>query len=144
MHHKLKILAAVFLGSVILLFVIGLAFATRASAIGGMSLDAARREIAGTDKVIVVTFCQRGCMPCQAMKLTTWKDGSIVRWMHEHGVGVQVDTDLQPSAARELKATATPMVVMLSDHGEIGRKTGFMSASEMAEWLDSSFAKRNR
>jgi hypothetical protein len=144
MRQRLRILGALLLGLAIALVAFGLVIAARASAIGGMSLDAARREIEGTDKVIVVTFCQRGCMPCQAMKVTTWKDSSIVQWMQEHGVGVQVDTDLQPATARELKATATPMVVMLSDTGEIARKTGFMSAGEMAEWLDNSFTKRTR
>jgi thioredoxin-like negative regulator of GroEL len=121
--------------------------ASRESALGEGSLAEARVHLAGSHKLVVIALSQRGCAPCQLMKLTTWHDRRIIQWVRSNSVNgnvVQLDIDQQPEAAKELNAHATPMVVILGEQGEIARREGFMQADEAIAWLVEAASTASR
>lgn len=109
-------------------------------AFSDLTLDAATKEVEGTDKLVLMKFTAEWCMPCKAMDQTTWRDDKVVEWVKGHGVAIQVDVDKQRDIAGRYQIAAMPTMVMLKGGNEIARKTGYMDATATLKWMDDAAA----
>lgn len=107
-------------------------------AFSDLTLAAAAKQVEGTDKLVVMKFTADWCMPCKAMDQTTWKDDKVVAWVKDHGVAIQVDVDKEPKISQTYQVSAMPTMVMLKGGNEIARKTGYLDAERMLEWLEDA------
>ncbi|MBX3388545.1 MAG: thioredoxin family protein [Phycisphaeraceae bacterium] len=109
-------------------------------AFSDLTLDAATKQVEGTDKLVLIKFTAEWCMPCKAMDQTTWRDDKVVEWMKDHGVAIQVDVDKERDIAGRYQISAMPTMVMLKGGNEIARKTGYMDAAGTLKWMDDAAA----
>lgn len=107
-------------------------------AFSDLSLDGAKKQVDGTDKLVLVKFTAEWCGPCKAMDKTTWQDESVVKWVKDHGVAIQVDVDKDPTIAGNFKIAAMPTMVMLRGGNEIARKVGYMDGAKTLKWMEDA------
>ena len=99
-------------------------------------LDAARSEALASHRPVFAYFTAIWCPPCQAMKRTTWADHAVKQAM-EKLVPVKIDVDAHPEIALKFGIDAMPTFVIISEHGDIVRKSfGLVSPEEMVDWLE--------
>ncbi|MBL8887097.1 MAG: thioredoxin fold domain-containing protein [Phycisphaerales bacterium] len=120
---------------------VGIAVACRADlppAFSDLTLEAATKQVEGTDKLVLMKFTAEWCMPCKAMDQTTWRDEKVVAWVKDHGVAIQVDVDKQPKVSQSYQISAMPTMVMLRGGNEIARKTGYLDAPQTLTWMEDA------
>lgn len=105
-----------------------------------LTLDAAKKQVEGTDKVVVIKFTAEWCGPCKAMDKTTWRDDKVVEWVKSKGVAIEIDVDKEPKIAEQFNISAMPTMVMLKGGGEVGRTVGYMDAKRTIAWMDKSLS----
>jgi thioredoxin 1 len=93
---------------------------------------------ASKGKLLVVDATATWCPPCQMMERDTWPDATLTSWVKDNGVAVQIDVDQDPTSARDLRISAMPTVILFRDGKELGRTQGYMTASEMLNWLTTT------
>ncbi|MGH7242491.1 MAG: thioredoxin family protein [Phycisphaerales bacterium] len=103
-----------------------------------LTLEAAQKQVAGTDKLLLMKFTADWCMPCKAMDQTTWRDDKVVAWVKEHGVAIEVDVEKQREVSKTYQISAMPTMVMLKGGTEIARKTGYTDAEQTLKWLEEA------
>lgn len=109
-------------------------------AFSDVNLDAAKKQVEGSDKVVVIKFTADWCPPCKAMDKTTWRDESVVKWVKDHGVAIQVDVDKDQKTAGAYNIEAMPTMVMLKGGSEIARKIGYMDPKQTLSWMEAAAA----
>ena len=107
-------------------------------AFSDVTLDAAKKQVEGSEKVVVIKFTADWCPPCKAMDKTTWRDESVVKWVKDHGVALQVDVDKDQKTAQAYNIEAMPTMVMLRGGKEIARTLGYMKPEEMLTWMEAA------
>jgi hypothetical protein len=70
------------------------------------------------------------------MDRTTWCDSRVVAWVDAHAIAFQLDVDAHSAAAKKLRVTAMPTVIVARDGDEIDRVVGFQKPEQMLTWLD--------
>ncbi len=120
------------------LLVIASAIADLPPAFSDLKLDAAKKQVEGTDKLVLVKFTADWCGPCKAMDKTTWQDEKVVAWVKDHGVAIQVDVDKDQKIAGDFQIAAMPTMVMLRGGNEISRKVGYMDGARTLKWMEDA------
>ena len=70
------------------------------------------------------------------MDRTTWLDAGVVAWIEAHAIAFQLDVDAHSAAAKKLRVTAMPTVMVFRDGDEIDRVIGFQKPEQLLAWLD--------
>jgi len=70
------------------------------------------------------------------MDESTWNDPSVVTWVNQHAIAVQVDVDEQPRVAGPLEVTTLPAVLVFQGDREVDRLVGYRTPAELLSWLD--------
>lgn len=101
------------------------------------SYQAAVTESQKTGKPILLDFSASWCPPCQVMKHEVWTDGKVGEVANESYVSFEVDVDLPESRslAQKYQVTGIPDIVIINSKGQLLKRTGFLSASQMVEFL---------
>lgn len=87
------------------------------------------------DRLVVIDFTAVWCGPCKQMDRVTWSNASVVKWLRENAVAIQVDVDREPAVARKFRVNAMPTVVVLRDGKEVDRAVGFRDAKGFMKWM---------
>lgn len=93
--------------------------------------EASRKE----KKLVVIDAMASWCGPCKAMDRDTWTNGSVIKFIKENAVAIQFDVDIDKDAARKLKITGMPTVVVFVNGNEFDREVGYLDPKEMLNWL---------
>lgn len=138
MNKPTSFLAASLISLVSLATPMSSALADHPPAVSDLSLDDAKKQVAGTDRVVVVKFTAEWCMPCKVMDRTTLRDQGVVDWMKANGVMIEIDADKQPDQVRKFSVSGFPTMIMLRDGSEVARQAAYMDAKRFLIWLDAS------
>ncbi|MBY0113274.1 MAG: thioredoxin fold domain-containing protein [Phycisphaerales bacterium] len=103
-----------------------------------ITLDAAKKQVEGTEKLVVIKFTAVWCGPCKAMDKTTWRDDKVVEWVKSRGLALEVDVDKEPKIAEQYNIAAMPTMVMLKGGNEIARTVGYIDGKRMLAWLEKA------
>ena len=73
------------------------------------------------------------------MDKTTWVDETVVSWVKEHAIAVQVDVDDRRPLAMELEIMPPiPIIVVYKDGEEFSRVTGKQTPEQLLELLNKA------
>jgi thiol-disulfide isomerase/thioredoxin len=100
-----------------------------------MAVDDAIRLAREQDRVLLLYFTTDWCVPCQAMKRTTWVDPDVIAWLGEHTVAILIDGDRRPADVRRYQVSAYPTLIAIRDGEEFDRVEAFVSAEGLLTWL---------
>lgn len=104
-----------------------------------LSYEEAKAEAEASGKLLIVDAMASWCCPCKEMDKTTWVDETVVSWVNEHAIAVQVDVDKCQPLAMELKILPPiPITVVYKDGEEFSRVTGKRTPEQLLEWLNKA------
>lgn len=130
----------IILGSLVLILgVVGIATMTAASppaVFEDMIFKDAKAASIELEKLFIVDATATWCGPCKMMDKTTWIDPSIVSWIDEHAIAIQLDVDQEKVGARMLKIEAMPTIIIFKEGKEFDRVIGYKDAEQLLEWLE--------
>ena len=106
-----------------------------------LSFDTAQAAAAAEKKWLLVDFTAQWCAPCKHMDATTWRESSVVQWISEHAVAIQIDVDSDPVAKR-FGIRSMPTFVVLDGGKELDRSSGGRPAAKLLQWLEALRAGR--
>jgi thiol-disulfide isomerase/thioredoxin len=86
-------------------------------------------------KLLVLDAMASWCQPCKVMDRLTWVDPTVVAWIEEHAIAVQIDVDEQKDVAKSLGIRSMPTVIAFRGGVEVDRVVGLKKPSELVSWL---------
>ena len=107
----------------------------------GVSLDEGIRSGTDAGKPVVAVVTADWCPPCQMLKRETLSDVAVSAWIEQNAVGVYVDSDKDPDAARALGVRSLPTTVVLRDGKVVGSQTGFLKTEAYLDFLKMASAE---
>jgi thioredoxin 1 len=86
-------------------------------------------------RLLVVDATASWCQPCKIMDRVTWVEPSVVAWLEENAVALQVDVDEEKDVATALSIRSMPTIIVLRDGVEVDRVIGLKKPNELLSWL---------
>ncbi len=96
----------------------------------------ARERALAERKLLLVDATAEWCGPCKMMDRSTWVDPTVVAWLRDHALAIQVDVDANKDVARELRIEAMPTIIAFVDGAEFDRVVGAKKPTELIAWLE--------
>ncbi|MEO0479469.1 MAG: thioredoxin family protein [Planctomycetota bacterium] len=100
-----------------------------------LSFDAAKTEAKNDERLFLVDAMTSWCGPCKEMDRTTWIDPTLVEWLEQNTVPIQLDMDLNTAIKEELGVKAFPTIVVMKGDRILDRVVGLRDAEFVLEWL---------
>ncbi|MDY7110022.1 MAG: thioredoxin family protein [Planctomycetota bacterium] len=102
-----------------------------------MTYEEATAAAASEGKLLILDATASWCRPCKEMDKTTWVDETVVSWVREHAIAIQLDVDDRRPLATELNVRSPlPTVAVFRDGEEVSRVVGKQTPEALLEWLD--------
>lgn len=105
------------------------------------TFNQAKQQAQKDSKLLLIDFTASWCPPCRKMESTTWADSAVQAWIKENAIAIQIDVDKDEKTSELLSVTAMPTLVLFtpkSGSDEFGRQVGYMSSSELLQWLEGA------
>jgi thioredoxin-like negative regulator of GroEL len=106
-----------------------------------VAYEQALQQADESGKFLIVDFTAVWCKPCKQMEKTTWVDPTVVAWVEDHAVAVQVDTDKRGDLARQFGVQGIPVVMLMRNGQEVDRVVGYRGAEDLLGWLNAASDK---
>ena len=90
--------------------------------------------ISSSDKLVLVDFFTPTCRPCKAMMPTVKQ----VAKNYESMLSVyKVNISENKTVSSQNNVTGVPTLIIFNKGKEVGRKNGFLTGSQLKEWVES-------
>jgi len=83
-------------------------------------------------KKVFINFYAKWCSYCKKMETKTFRDSSVIAYINENFIAVNVDVDNESHVAAQYNISPLPDLWFVSEKGEaIGNKPGYVTAKEL-------------
>ena len=106
----------------------------RSAAFGDEPLTIALSRAAAETRWLLVNLTDSSSPTCWPMAQTTWRDRTVIDWIHKHAIAIEVDTGRDPSAAAAF-AIPPPAVILFREGKERARVVGSQEPEYLLRWL---------
>lgn len=119
---------------------LGMTFLAQGAAPIDTASNSSSEAVSGSIQLLY--FTASWCGPCQMMKQQTWPN-PLVQQALERYAFTTVDVDAEPEIAKKWAVRAMPTYVIVDSSGshELTRRSGFLDAHQMANWLNQAHAQ---
>ncbi len=107
-----------------------------------LPLEEARAQASASQKLLLIDVGAEWCAPCKNMDKTTWVDPSVVEWVAQNAIAVQLDGDTHRPLIEPFGIAAFPTMILEREGKELARTTGGRSATAMLRWLQTANARK--
>ncbi len=99
-----------------------------------LSFEAASKEAAQSNKLVLVDFYTSWCAPCKLLDKTTWSDAAVIQLLEQKTVALRIDAEKEVALSERYKIHSYPSVLLIKPDGtEIDRLVGYMAPKEFIE-----------
>jgi len=99
-----------------------------------LSFEAASKQAAQTDKIVLVDFYTTWCGPCKLLDKKTWTDAAVIRLLEQKTVALRIDAEKEAALSKRYKIEAYPSVLLIKPDGtEIDRLVGYCEPTTFIE-----------
>ncbi|MBL8922774.1 MAG: thioredoxin family protein [Myxococcaceae bacterium] len=102
------------------------------------SFERAAATARAQGRLLLVDFTAEWCAPCKNMDQTTWLDASVIGWVSQHAIAVQLDVDQHDALSKRFDVRAMPTLVLLRGDELLDRVTGARPAAALLDWLEAA------
>ncbi|MBK8451551.1 MAG: thioredoxin family protein [Saprospiraceae bacterium] len=107
------------------------------SCLSEKSLNAAKQKAVLENKIIILEFTAKWCMPCRHMEKTVFENSAVKKFLEQHAVLYKVDIDEQKKLKEEYKIEVLPTTILMRASGKIlSRKEESFNAESFIAWVE--------
>src|SRR6478736_2110879 len=107
---------------------------SRSAALVDEPLEIALSRATAETRWLLVNVTDASSPTCWPMAQTTWRDRTVIDWINEHAIAIEVDAGRTPSAAAAF-AIAPPAVILFREGKERARLVGSQEPEHLLRWL---------
>lgn len=110
------------------------------------NLDQAKRAAAVKNKLLLLRFTAKWCLPCKYMEKNVFQDYQFNEFLQERVVEVVVDVDnfKGMNIKEDYRVRSLPTILILNPNAkEVGRKESSMGLVEMKNWIEGLLVQNN-
>ncbi len=129
----------------VLLSIIGLSISYNAEAtilntadFGG-SLNAAKERAVRENKILVLEFTAKWCLPCRYMEKNVFKNPEVQNFSQQHAIILQIDIDENKNLKEEFNVEVLPTIILMSSTGSIiSKKEESLNSEAFMDWINTN------
>ena len=109
-----------------------------------LSFEAASKQAAQSNKIILVDFYTTWCGPCKLLDKTTWTDAAVIQLLEQKTVPLRIDAEKEVALSKRYKITAYPSVLLIRPDGtEMDRLVGYKEPKAFIEAFNAALAGKD-
>ncbi len=109
-----------------------------------LSFEAASKEAAAANKILLIDFYTTWCGPCKMLDKNTWSDAAVIELVKQKAIALKLDAEKQTNLAKQYHIEAYPTVLLLKADGtEIDRLVGYKDPKAFIADFDSTMAGKD-
>ena len=115
-----------------------------ASPFSDLSFEAASKEAARANKIVLVDFYTTWCGPCKMLDKTTWTDAAVIKLLEQKTVALRIDAEKEAALSKRYKIEAYPSVLLIKPDGtEIDRLVGYKEPKAFIEDFNAALGGKD-
>jgi thioredoxin-related protein len=105
----------------------------------GGSLNAAKERAVRENKILVLEFTAKWCLPCRFMEKNVFKNPEVQNFSQQHAIMLQIDIDENKSLKEEFNVEVLPTIILMSSTGNIlARKEESLNSESFIDWINTN------
>jgi thiol-disulfide isomerase/thioredoxin len=105
----------------------------------GGSLNAAKERASRENKVLVLQFSAKWCLPCRYMEKNVILNPAVQKSYEPHAIIFQIDIDENKNLKEEFNIEVLPTIILMKASGEIlSRREETFSAESFLSWIEKN------
>jgi thiol-disulfide isomerase/thioredoxin len=115
-----------------------------AAPFSNLSFEAASKQAAQSDKIVLVDFYTTWCGPCKMLDKTTWTDAAVIQLLEQKTVALRIDAEKEAALSKHYKIEAYPSVLLIKPDGtEIDRLVGYKEPKAFIEDFNAALGGKD-
>lgn len=91
-----------------------------------LSFEAASKQAAKSNKIVLIDFYTTWCGPCKMLDKNTWTDPTVIQLLEQKTVALRIDAEKETALSKHYKIEAYPSILLIKPDGtEIDRIVGY-------------------
>lgn len=105
----------------------------------GGSLSAAKERANRENKLLILEFTAKWCLPCQYMEKNVFRNQDVQKFSEQHAIIFKVDIDEDKNLKAEFNIEALPTIIIMKASGQVlSRKEESLNAENFMRWIEKS------
>ncbi len=105
----------------------------------GGCLNAAKERAKRENKLLILEFSAKWCLPCRYMEKNVFQNENVQRISSQHAIIFQIDIDENKNLKEEFKIEVLPTIILMNASGEIiSKREESLDAQAFLNWIETN------